>query len=446
METIISALTTQNQGLINILLVPISFVDSTMILLIFTVILNIKADKKQHLLFICINTLISLVSKIFFANTINGLINIFITIAAIYFIFKPGLIKSIIGCFVPAVIQALSETLYISIASTLFKISFEQIVLIPIYRFSIMIMVYVTIYAIYRIIKYCKFNFDINVITKTANKKLLIINFILGLLTISLQAYLINYFSGYFPFSIMLLSIFSLVTYFIISLYSLYKNAKLEVAMKDLENSKLYNKTLSILYDNIRAFKHDFNNIVQAIGGYVSTKDLQGLEKYYSQLLDDCQRVNNLTTLNPEVINNPSIFSILASKYHFADENGIKINLEVFLDLNTINMKIYELTRVLGILLDNAIEASSECEEKLVNVIFRKDFNTPRQLIIIENTYKNKNINTEKIFEKDFTTKTKNTGLGLWEVRKILKKNTNLNLFTTKDKKYFKQQLEIYDN
>ena len=35
-------------------------------------------------------------------------------------------------------------------------------------------------------------------------------------------------------------------------------------------------------------------------------------------------------------------------------------------------------------------------------------------------------------------------GLGLWEVRKILNKNNNLNLFTSKDNKFFKQQLEIY--
>jgi len=35
-------------------------------------------------------------------------------------------------------------------------------------------------------------------------------------------------------------------------------------------------------------------------------------------------------------------------------------------------------------------------------------------------------------------------GLGLWEIRKILKKHNNLNLFTSKDDKFFKQQLEIY--
>lgn len=35
-------------------------------------------------------------------------------------------------------------------------------------------------------------------------------------------------------------------------------------------------------------------------------------------------------------------------------------------------------------------------------------------------------------------------GLGLWEIRQILKKHNNLNLYTSKDDEFFKQQLEIY--
>ena len=171
---------------------------------------------------------------------------------------------------------------------------------------------------------------------------------------------------------------------------------------------------------------------------------MDGLKKYYSQLEVDCRRANNLSALNPDTINNPAIYSILASKYHKADELGIKVNLEIFLDLNKLNMKIYEFTRLLGILLDNAIEATYECTEKIINVYIRKDFKIKRQLLIIENTYNNKEIDVEKIFEKGYSTKDSNTGLGLWEVRQIIKKNNNLNLYTSKDNKFFKQQLEIY--
>lgn len=107
-------------------------------------------------------------------------------------------------------------------------------------------------------------------------------------------------------------------------------------------------------------------------------------------------------------------------------------------------MKIYEFARILGILLDNAIEASSESTEKIINLSFRDDFRNSRQLITIENTYSNKDVNTDIIFEKGVSGKDDHTGLGLWEVRKLIKKNNNINLFTTKDDKFFKQQLEIY--
>jgi len=164
--------------------------------------------------------------------------------------------------------------------------------------------------------------------------------------------------------------------------------------------------------------------------------------------MEDCKKVNNLAILNPELINNPAVYSLLTSKYHKSEELGIKMNFEIFLDLKTLNIKSYYLSRILGILLDNAIEAASKCDEKEVNIIIRKDNKSNRQLFIIENTYINKDVNTEKIFEKGYTSKTdtdkKNHGLGLFEIRKILKKNNNLNLFTTKDAKLFKQQLEIY--
>ena len=154
--------------------------------------------------------------------------------------------------------------------------------------------------------------------------------------------------------------------------------------------------------------------------------------------------MNNLYILNPKLINNPGVYSLLTTKYHEAEEKEIKITMSLLLDLNNLHMKIYEFTRILGILLDNAIDASSECDEKMINIIFRDDTKNHRQLVIIENTYKDKTINTEKIFEKGITGKENHTGLGLWEVRKIITKSKNLDLYTTKNDKYFSQQLEIY--
>ena len=60
------------------------------------------------------------------------------------------------------------------------------------------------------------------------------------------------------------------------------------------------------------------------------------------------------------------------------------------------------------------------------------------------NTYKDKNVNIDEIFNKGITGKENHTGLGLWEVKQILKRNNNINLYTNKNDTYFSQQLEIY--
>ena len=64
--------------------------------------------------------------------------------------------------------------------------------------------------------------------------------------------------------------------------------------------------------------------------------------------------------------------------------------------------------------------------------------------------YINKNINIDRIFEKGYSSKKDDTsnqkhGLGLWEIKKYLEKNTNLDLYTTKNDEFFTQQFEIYN-
>ena len=107
-------------------------------------------------------------------------------------------------------------------------------------------------------------------------------------------------------------------------------------------------------------------------------------------------------------------------------------------------MPIYQFSRMFGILLDNAIEAASTSLEKEINISFRDSSSNQTQIIIVENTYSNKEVDTSKIFEKGVSEKKDHMGMGLWEVRQILMQNNNIKLITTNNDKYFKQQLEIY--
>ena len=315
---------------------------------------------------------------------------------------------------------------------------------IPLYRYSFLIIFYIIILCIDFILKHKSMTLTILDNFDKKNKSIIFTNLILGLIAVIFQLIVCYYYANTFPIIVAIISFISLLAYFFISIYSLTRVTKLVLTTQELESAEAYNRSLSVLHDNVRGFKHDFDNIVATIGGYIKTDDMEGLKKYYHQLEDDCQRVNNIATLNPNVINNPGIYNLLSSKYHKADEKHIKINLEFFLDLNTLHVRIYEFSRILGILLDNAIDASSECEEKIINIKFRNENKNNRQVVIIENTFNNKDVNTETIFNKGFSSKENHSGLGLWEVRQILKKNNNLNLHTEISGKFFRQQLEIY--
>lgn len=208
-----------------------------------------------------------------------------------------------------------------------------------------------------------------------------------------------------------------------------------------IRKQKLEIKNLNYICDTTRTFRHDFNNIMQAMGGYIQTENIYDLKQYYNKMIPECFHVNNLYRFHSKLIANSAIYSIIADKYNLAEKDNVKMSLNITTDLNELNINTYHLTKILGILLDNAIEASKECPQKIVNLSF--ETKGKKQLIIIENTYLNKNISIKKIFNKNFTTKKNNSGLGLWEINKIINKHKNLNLFTTAGKDFFSQQLEI---
>ena len=108
-------------------------------------------------------------------------------------------------------------------------------------------------------------------------------------------------------------------------------------------------------------------------------------------------------------------------------------------------MKIYEFARILGILLDNAIDAATECDSKVLNIVFRNEAKNNRNIILIENTYKDKDVDIDQIFNKGVTGKENHTGLGLWEVKRYVNKSKNLDLKPSVSPITFKQEFFIYD-
>ena len=438
------AISTPNEGLINILTIPFTIIEAVLTAYLLHCILHISSTKKQKIIYIILFSISSIFTMYVISNPLNIFVNYIIMFFIVKIIFKVNNFKNFIGIVLSALIFALIGMLILKPYMALFNITSNDVLYVPIYKIGNLLLTYILLLAVSLIIKYKTSNLNILEDLDNKNKYIIIANLAFGLVTLLIQAIITFYYTDKLPVIITFLSFLSLLAYFCISIYSFTRMMKLTLTTRKLQSAEEYNNTLRILHDNVRGFKHDFDNIVTTIGGFIRTNDMEGLKKYYLQLEDDCQRVNNLYILNPEIVNNDGIYNLLTKKYYEADAKDIKVNITFLLDLSKLNMKIYEFARILGILLDNAIEASSECEEKLINLTFREDSRNSRQLIIVENTYKNKDVDTEKIFEKGISGKEEHSGLGLWEVRKIVNKNKNINLFTTKNEKFFIEQLEIY--
>lgn len=438
------AISTPNEILVNIIVSIGIFFEAYLIMSLFTSILNIKSNSKQKICYVLIISLSSILSLFFIPAPLNTFLNYLIMSISAILIFKISILKGILSTISSSIFFALVGLLIANPYFSIMNISSNELTVIPIYRMFYLFIMYFIIFIVSLIIKHRKFKLTFLDDLDKNNKFVIFANILLGIITLCVQLIVTIYYTDVLPIFITFLSFITLLAYLCISTFSLTRIMKLAVTTQKLESAEEYNNTLRILHDNVRGFKHDFDNIVTTIGGYINTNDMKGLKKYYSQLEDDCQRVNNSYILNPEIINNHGIYNLLTKKYHEANSKDIKVTITFLLDLDTLNMKIYEFARILGILLDNAIEASSECEDKIINITFRNDTKNSTQLLIIENTYSNKDVDTSKIFDKGISGKENHTGLGLWEVRKITNKYSNVNLITTKTDKFFKQELQIY--
>lgn len=446
LQMIWSALTVPNELLIKILAIPLTFLDIFICMLYFSSILNISATKKRKILYVLIYGIVANIITFIVPISYQVYINIILWPLMVFSLLKVNILKSILSVIITMITTSTLDFIFTQVAQNLFNVTFELMIVTPIWRIAIALCIYFIIFILTKLINYFKVNIKIFDSMNSKSKFLLCINLLLLIIVLAMQFYLIAFYSNTLPFYISFCSTIGLISYFAVSIYNLISTSKLAFTTMELESAQHTIHTTKILHDQVRSFKHDFDNIVNSIGGYVVNEDMEGLKRYYNQLLEECNKTNNLYALSPEVINHPAIYHMLATKYYEADQNNVQINLNVFLDLNEIEkrMKIYDFTRILGILLDNAIEAANECDKKIINVTFRKDIGNDMISIIIQNTYANKDIDTEEIYQKGISTKENHSGLGLWKVREILMHNNNLNLFTTKNDEFFTQQFEIY--
>ncbi|KNY30001.1 sensor histidine kinase [Pseudobacteroides cellulosolvens] len=245
------------------------------------------------------------------------------------------------------------------------------------------------------------------------------------------------------PSELVLFNAASAFVLLVLSTKNSIKFGELEMTKQELEFQKLYNKTLDDLTDNLRGFKHEFNNIISCIQGYLYVDDIKGLRTYVSQIQNEARTMNNMEPLNSYVKDNPAIYGLLLSKLSYSQVKNINFNIRVFSKIDPHNINVLDLCKMLGILLDNALEAAIESDKKYVEFMVKEDHSSNSLIIEISNSFTG-NPDIEKIFEKGFSTKGVHKGFGLWELNRIIAKNhQNAKLTTNISGNLFNQRIEI---
>lgn len=215
---------------------------------------------------------------------------------------------------------------------------------------------------------------------------------------------------------------------FVLILYSLVK--------QKMENNKLMTRYLKLLefiknyekeLDKQKELRHESKNqLITARSKIVDKKKEYEVIEYLNSIIADYVKGNNEKYTSFQYLPANGIKGFFYYKANEAENNGIHLSINVspkventFIgNLDTNDFK--QLGILLGVYLDNAIEASKNSKDKKMAIEIYK---TGEDIeIIISNTYEGK-IDTESIGKTKYTTKGKNHGYGLMLVSKILEDN-----------------------
>ncbi len=237
-----------------------------------------------------------------------------------------------------------------------------------------------------------------------------------------------------------LISVLMLTVFLMFSIFYTNTLFKLEESTQELEYQKFYNKSLQSIISDLRRFKHNYNNILAVFGGYIKNKKWAQVDEYYNEICAEIAKVSfldNLTSLN---IKSAGVLGLIIAKYEYAKELGVEFRIVTDGEIDEVKMKISEFCEVLGILLDNAIEAAKDSKEKKVEVLMKKG---DKALSFIVLNGINEQVDVTMICENGYSTKGEGRGIGLGIVNSIVSKYKNVMLNTFADDSQFKQELII---
>ncbi|QHQ59507.1 GHKL domain-containing protein [Anaerocolumna sedimenticola] len=189
-----------------------------------------------------------------------------------------------------------------------------------------------------------------------------------------------------------------------------------------LQQNNYYERQFALINTALAANKslrHDWENHLSILYSLSEKNEGKHLMEYLSELMEE-KTVKEEYTRSGNVV----IDSILNFKLQEAERKGIQINLEVSVP-EQLSVKSFDMTVILGNLLDNAIEACCKIAENKRKIRVSIRYDKSRLFIEIKNQYEN-----EILYEKGNIITTnddkKNHGAGLSNVKNAVEKYQGL--------------------
>lgn len=212
-----------------------------------------------------------------------------------------------------------------------------------------------------------------------------------------------------------------------IMIWQLYKTMqedyRLRARITQAESLGEYALRLENLYQEIRGFKHDYLNILSSMYSYLEEGRFDELKQYYEQkLLPDGKKLAE-SDMSIGKLGNMKIMELkglLYTKVLKAADSELHVTVDIPEPIASINMDIPDLIRILGILLDNAIEAALQTSEKELYIGILGG--SERDHIRIANSSLPVP-NIAELFKEGYSEKDGHPGIGLYEVNTLLDKH-----------------------
>ena len=165
----------------------------------------------------------------------------------------------------------------------------------------------------------------------------------------------------------------------------------------------------------LRAQRHDFINHLQVVYSLLQLGEHSEAEEYLKRTYDDLKQVGALLRTRNQAVN-----ALLAAKSMQAEQHHIRLSYTIKAALAELPVEDWQLCRVLGNLIDNALDAAGGQDEPCAEVSLWEELNSLCFAVSNNGPVIPAEI-MERIFEPGFTTKgDRGTGMGLYIVRSLM--------------------------